>query len=69
MDALSGILFFTSGFVTAATVSGLVAAAVLMRMKDREQARVDDGTTRWAANVMRMARWPSDEAAQRATEP
>lgn len=65
METFAGILFFTSGFVTCAAVSGLIYVAQMLRGRDRVLERTAD----WTSNVLRGMRWPSNEAAQRAMEP
>jgi len=69
METLSGILFFTTGFITCGSLSGLAYVFLQLRAKDRERAVLDEWTTSWTADVMRKARWPNDEAARRATQP
>lgn len=65
METFAGILFFTSGFVTCAAVSGLLFVVHALRGRDQ----VLDKTAAWTSDVLRGVRWPSNEAAQRATEP
>lgn len=64
--AMDPFLYFTSGLITGASSAFCFA---WLRANERMREQVDAATTSWTADTLRKVRWPSDEDAQRATEP